>query len=380
MKNKIYKKNLRGAVSLFVVIFFSLLITVVVVGFVRIALKDQQAATALNLSQSAYDSAQAGVEDAKRAIIRLNNICNTASASYSAALCSTTTSLIDSINPGCFDAVNSIATPVSGEVKIQQSTGDTVSAALDQAYTCVTITRNTVDFVGKLTADESKVIKLKGESAFNKIQIEWFNTKNLPTNSTTIDLQPYTNLPTTFPSNRPPVMRAHLIQTGPTFSADNMNNTATNSSLFLYPVTGSTSTLSFAIDAPQTPTKQPSVVGCKNSLASGGYSCTVILNLPLPLGGTVANREALLDLKALYNSTDYRVTLWMDAAQVKFNNVQPMVDSTGRANSLFRRVQSRLELVDAYSYPSSAVEISGNFCKDFSVTDQIGDYQNNCTP
>jgi Tfp pilus assembly protein PilX len=377
MRKSLRIKNHKGAVSLFVVIFFSLLVTVVVVGFVRLALKDQQAATAQNLSQSAYDSAQAGVEDAKRALVRLNTVC----ASGNVGLCNAAIANIDSTT--CNASVSDIAVVSNGEVKIQQSTGDAASA-LDQAYTCVTITRNTTDFVGKLTADEAKVIPLVGVAPFNNIKIEWFSTKDLPTNTTAVALDTsFTKLPlsSSYVTNKPPVMRTHLIQVGGTFNADNMNNNKTNASLFLYPVSGvADSGVNFTWDVPQTATKKPYTVRCSNSLATGGYACSITLPLPDPISGNLNNRTALLELKALYNSANYRVTLYNGATAVKFNNVQPEVDSTGRANGLFRRVQSRLELVDAYAYPSSEVETTGNFCKNFSITDQTADYSNSCNP
>ena len=62
------KRKESGAASLFAVIFSAMLLTILAAGFVKLMLKDQQQAINNDLSQSAYDAALAGVEDAKRVI------------------------------------------------------------------------------------------------------------------------------------------------------------------------------------------------------------------------------------------------------------------------------------------------------------------------
>lgn len=383
----IYNKQ-RGAVSLFIVVFATLLITIISVGFVGIMVQDQQQASTADLSQSAYDSAQAGVEDAKRALLRFQSFCadggdcSTGSTEYQKITSST-----------CNDSVSALKDiDASGdEVKIQTGGSNT----LDQAYTCVKIRLNTVDYLGTLSANESKVIPLNGVGDFNTIQIEWFSSRDISSNTgSVVNLQSdgQTPLLQSWPVNRPSILQAQLIQFGNNgFSLSDLDSANNSDTLFLYPSTIGVSPISFLNDMHLVPTGKPQLVKCSSSLQINNYACSVQITLPVPVNG--GSRTAFLRLGALFNNTSFRVVLLNNATTVEFNAVQPEVDSTGRTNDLFRRVLARVELTDTnFPYPEAAVDITGNFCKDFAVTDNVDDYAmantitnggntiNGCTP
>ena len=58
-----------GLVSIIVVMFTAILLMVVSTGFIRIMVQEESRASNNNLSRTAYESAVAGVEDGKRAIM-----------------------------------------------------------------------------------------------------------------------------------------------------------------------------------------------------------------------------------------------------------------------------------------------------------------------
>lgn len=379
-----------GAVSLFIVIFTMLLITIVTVSFIRITLQDQQQASNQDLSQSAYDSAQAGVEDGKRAILQYQTICaNDMSANHKA--CSDAAATITS--PSCNQGLAGIQTVTGGEVKVQQtqSAGD---VTLDQAYTCVTINLQTANYLGSLDASASKVVPLvaPASGSFNTVTLQWFSPQDVgAANNYAVDLLPFGSsvypLVSPWPANRPSLMRAQLFQVGSSFTLANLDASAPTQSdantLFLYPsATPANTTKLFTSDSHTTPKAAgngPQAVTCKTDVSSGGYACSVDLTLPDPING--GTRVAYLRLSALYNKTNYSVTLSNSGSPVKFDGVQPEIDSTGRANDLFRRVQSRVDVTDP-AYPDAAVDITGSLCKDFSVTNNVADYvvSPTCTP
>ena len=111
------------------------------------------------------------------------------------------------------------------------------------------------------------------------------------------------------------------------------------------------------------------------------------LRLPNPIGGG-SDRTAFLRLTPFYNATHFQIVLSNGDPSaaggiIKFKDVQPIVDSTGRANDMFRRVESRVDLYNTnFPYPDATIDITGNFCKNFAVSNDPATYQtsNTCTP
>jgi Tfp pilus assembly protein PilX len=379
----------NGAVSLFVVIFTMLLISIITVGFVRLMLRDQQQATTTDLSQSAYDSSLVGVEDGKRAILRYQSIC-AADITPGKALCAAAAAVINKTT--CNDGLANVATVKDNQVYVQSNEN---ANTLDQAYTCVKMNLQTPNYLGTLQSNQSKVVPLVTTpgSRFNTVTLDWYSSQDVGSSSNlTTDLQSLgsAKLPLfgTWSPNRPSLMRAQLMQFGNSFTLDNFDNNATATesnanTLYLYPSSkvGNSNKSFGALDIRKsyTPGSGPQAVTCLNSVASGNYACSVTLTIPDPIGG--GNRTTYLRLSAFFNQTHYRLTLGNSGVTVPFDGVQPQIDSTGRANDLFRRVQSRVEIIDP-AYPDGEVDITGSLCKDFTITDKPVDYVANpaCTP
>ncbi len=387
-----------------------LLVTVVTVGFVRLMVADQQQASNNDLSQSALDSAMAGVEDAKRALIKYQQDCK-----VSVVRCGEAAQVVSGAdgrgavcNAGLREVVGTGVE--AGEIRVQQSVGD---QALDQAYTCVKIMLKTPNYEGNLAANTSQLVPLISDTAFDRVVIEWFSDKNVASEGggSNVDLegvgsgQPlYTR--GEWPSNRPSLMRAQVIQYANTFTVGNFDavkGTQSNgATMFLYPTSqpniGAKSFTEYdnrktdiaPNPLPKDSVTTPTAVSCKSNLNSGGYACKSELILPQAIGASGNERTAFLRLASFYNASAFRITLSNGAFNpenplatlAEFDSVQPEIDSTGRANDLFKRVVSRVSLFDTtFPYPEGTIDITGDFCKDFAITKtQYIPGPNGCTP
>ena len=372
-----------GAVSLFAVIFGAMLLTIVTIGFMRLMIMDQRQSSNNDLSQSAYDAALAGVEDAKR-VVRAAQTGNIQAVGV----------LNGPINCNMVAASGVVGGSISGDTIIQTGTG--AGKRFDQAYTCVKITMKSQDFIYKSIEDKSQLIPLRATSSFNKISIEWYrrdDESNLGSaNAVNTEISTTGELPArnSWHSNTPQLMRVQLINPGPTFNLSTLDTTGVTS--FFRPnvlrsdVAGQdgTAVSSKTSDRPRATdgnehNNGTNIVSCSKTFKfSGEYSCKAVIDVDEIAAGS---ETAFLRLTSIYKGGSVKVSLQKtDGTIVNFDGVQPIVDSTGRASNLFRRVEARLQIGDDFAYPDNAVELKNSLCKDFSVSGSGSAVAGRCKP
>lgn len=381
-----YRGKERGATALVIVMFAVLLFITVTVGFMKIMSLEQSRSNDNELSQGAYDSALAGIEDGKRVLAA----CAADAASEACTVLAG--------EPTCttVSAAKIVKAEANGEVYLKTSLGAN-GTDFQQSYTCVKISRNTRDYRGTLRLDESNVVPLTVASsdAFDTVHFYWYAKdpasplkKPALSNVASPLLPKLVDWDNTGNAANPPLMRLQLMQFSSTgFRQSDFDSDGASHTLYLYPNSSGVTTLNFAADGRRSGTLAPSLVRCADDFVNDGYACEATIKLPDPIGmdGDMKNRRAYLRITAIYNAADYKIILENSSGgSVDFNGVQPSIDSTGRAADVFRRVDARVELVDPNEgllYPRATVDITHNFCKSFIVALDPADYNDGgCDP
>lgn len=385
MKLRNIYQSKKGVASLYAVVFATILFGVITLSFVRIILSEARQSGDDELSQSAYDSALAGVEDAKRAVNAYYACLN---GGKGQAYCDANYNPFDATCDQFSRSTSNLKKVLGyqnaeGEIKIQE-TSTTLDrndeTTTDQAYTCITMSREVEDYRSTLTTDTRvRVIPIGIDSGqlnrVARIEFKWFSENN----STTLD-RLYKNkaLMKKSETSNVPVISLTLLYTDAKFTISSFNNsTATNyDTMILLPseegADGATDTIGWGsiTSAGNSDTKnEPFSIKC----SKGEFACKASLSVDghLPAGG-----NAVLVASMPYGETvtDFVVTMYDSAGNIiNFEGAQISVDSTGRANQLYRRVETRLDPVDSYfPYPQFAAELDGEggseLMKNFWIT------------
>lgn len=392
--NKNFKK---GGVSIFIVIVVGVLVSIMSASFLRLMFRDQEQASKLDLSQSAYDSAQAGVEDAKRFLRIFRSACGPSGTGDFEGGHYDCNAMRDAIrSDSCYVLATAGIGNANSETIIQTTSGAggaSNDASLNQAYTCVKLRMNTADFLGRTNDGSPSVINLKGTAAFDRVRIRWHSRENM-TNGNNIALDSLSN-PSVRPridsrnwrnQNRPAILKAQFYGYVPHIgmSSSDMDTPYPDdgngaSEMLFYP-TNSTSALSSSVSNMPTVRRNESssqattdytFTRCSDRMDanSNTYACQTTVNI----GRSVDPRDVLyLRLTPLMNDSNFKVELLNGDNVVDFAGVQPKVDSTGRANTQLRRVESRIGFNDtSFPVPLFSAQTENEkepICKDFSVT------------
>jgi Tfp pilus assembly protein PilX len=371
--SSLYKNAESGLVAIFSVMFFIVLITVITISFLRIMVQGERQATDDQLAASALNAAESGVEDAKRLLVRCmsnppNNISNQCDSALAQTNC-----------PGVLSN-GTLRTDLGLNYSATEGVQVSSDASYLQHYTCLLIDLESQEYLGELTGPHDAVfIPLRATGNFNTIEFSWHDTR------------PEANgAPVAYPSvfqlpkqpeweagNYPAFVRLQYIQHGNVFNVNDLEESSRT--VFLSPSDTGNNDFNLAdVDSRVGARNKasPVPVDCIPTGSSGErYACSVEIDLG---GNITSSTNAYLRVVSLYGGTHFQVRLKSGNTVVSWDGVQPVVDVTGKANDVFRRVETRIRLDNPVIMPNFAIESGTDFCKDFMVTDDTADYSNNC--
>ena len=421
MKN-LAKKFKKGAASFYIVAFATLILVVVASSFAVVIISEVSRTSNDDLSQSAYDAALAGAEDAKLAYSNYR-ACLEKNPNYIDALSGDAWVNCQDIvywmrHPDC-DMVAHILGRIgkyeSGEVLIRETTtSGSGSSSMNEAYTCVMVETNLSDYrVGLSSSNSYQVVKVDlGEGVraadIEAVKISWYsqreggvyNFTNVLSATNRVAFQPVNATKTA----TPPTIEVGLVQTANTFTLEQLNGpsvgaTTDRATMYFVPTNSKAMALTQVennyvgiyngninkITAAQIAATNnhmknlPFVVYCDPN-SSEEFVCSTTMVLPEPIGGARSDETFMFAVRLPYEQPDTDLSLEficknnnscsvitnpdgsVTASDVaKVDGVQVVIDSTGRANDLYRRIEIRLEATDSmFTYPIYTTQVLGN--------------------
>ncbi len=414
------QKTKKGAAAIMVVIIITMVTGVIALSFVRLMLLNASNTNDYSLSDSAYNSALAGVEDAKVALLKYQKCRNNNDSSSD---CSAIINAIetDEESQSC-DILNTIlyGDDASKGTETYITSGDYgQNSIIDQAYTCVKMSMDS-DYTDTLSeSDSSRLIPVRvrgGVGQIKSFKISWFSDQNAQDAQSTssyrlsvdrsnnyyrpaggygqqtVGTDSYDEEITggrfTQDVRKPSVLRVDFYQSSASFDLNSFyagKELATNRFSILFNPTkeGSGPYVNLVPEgsAAHTSTKSMNIpvdIKCEDVDDTDGsaYKCYSIVNIPKNLNGDSKNDDTMfmrVSLPYAAPNTDFNIKLYNgDAAsgnEVLFSGVQAVIDSTGRAADQFRRVEARVNLANPdFPYPEYALALEGNLEKSFWIT------------
>ena len=384
----------EGAASFYVVAFSTLILMIIATSFAAIIISEVTRTMNDDLSQSAYDSAMAGIEDAKLAFYNYQN-CLAQQNGESGGMTSNCVGIIDSMNSNnsgnedCDMVAKMIGRGEEGVV-IEESNTDSIGNNMQQAYTCVTMSNKVSNYWSTLSSSNLvRVFKAKFDdgvaaSQIDRVKLSWFSEQDA------INGKAYNNFENnkvvfrktmgidSKPASAPPTVSLAMIQTADTYTMSDFDVTKdgrTNRAMvYLVPTESGSSGVAgnhnvaanntitaaqFAKSNDKTLENVPFTVACNGT----EFACSATIELPKPIGGERNDDTFLFAIGLPYGEPNTEISLefFGDGVQascvdedncddasssdesLKLKDVQIAVDSTGKANDLYRRVSVRLD-------------------------------------
>ena len=429
----------KGAASFYVVAFSTLILLIVVASFTALVVAQITRSSNDDLSQSAYDSALAGIEDAKLAYYNYQSCVvqgvapkKPADGKASGFDCSEIVWMVENASDDC-----DVVAKVLGR-NYKDEEGNLVGVSIDevkgknnsdnrnnmqQSYTCAKIQTSLKDYRSSVSsANPMKVVKVKldnmgrsdvNANAVKKVKLSWgsdLNNADVQLSNFSDGRVEYPQIKGNVKAANPPTIAFTLVQAEAEFDMSSFDLAEKNGSdyrtnrgmIYLTPVAANASLTSTSgkdknyngtafgwdEDAQMKVNKigADKIVDSNNAAVENyaygvncpdagteQFACAAMIDLPKPIessgdGITVRSDDNFIVVVSLPygSSTDFMLEFFCgdvmcgkekvfcedgdtacvaekETKQVNLKGMQIGVDSTGKANDLFRRVDTRLE-------------------------------------
>lgn len=335
------QKNEQGLVSIVVTVVLMMVITVIVLSFASISRREQRNALDRQLSTQAFYAAESGINDAKKVLETwVTNNDPKLNVTYMSE---------------CTGAT-SFATAASLTLPVQ------IAGSGAASYTCVFVDP-AVSQIETTASDAQQIfpIKLLGGAQVQTLNVYWDDT----TGGTDFSGCPAPPVnPISWPATcNAPILRLELV---------NASDLTTSKVFFVYPHATIRDTLDYSTAGSGAGAGNGATArGACNS--GGPKKCLITIS---GLNGT----SYYLRIKGVYKSMALTITPNAPATD-KFVGAQTIIDVTGKASDVLRRIQVRLNTNSFSSnVPLYGLVGTDKICKKFSIYGTTATDEGSCSP
>lgn len=316
------QRDERGMASFLITLFIMMVIGLIIIGFAQLTRRDQRQSLDRQLSVQANYAAETGINDAVRYLQTNPNFEKTDCGEAS---------------PG----------------QLLSGYNNVLDAGSNISYSCVLIDATPGDLRKQDIGFSSNVVfpvQLASGAGINSITFQW--AAKSASNTATSCPNAYN-----YPVNRNPacqigLLRIDMVPYGLAASPSRTNFIDNLFTVFAHPVVGGPTSVGYTTNAGSNPTATDG--GCSANV------CTLTVSIS---GGT--NRY-FVRLNSIYALSDVTITANGGGPGNELVGAQAVIDSTGVASDVTKRIQVRIPLAGTDSLPGFAIQTQNSQCKRFA--------------
>jgi Tfp pilus assembly protein PilX len=326
-QSKYLRTNQSGMASIMITMITMIVVSLIVLGFATISRREQGNTLDQQLSTQAFYAAETGIEDARNVIMndvktnqpilpKTNCATNTGGATYPTG------------NQTVLDAAHSVS------------------------YTCLLVNPNVTSVVFDGVDQQSKVLPISATQTITSVVVSWTPTSNpAPSTANCPGSAVHTFSPATQWTCDYGVLRMDLVPTQGALTRGGLESSTLTS--FFEPVkAGGSPNLSYAGSVGKA---NVTPVNC------AGTQCSVTIV------GLSATDDLAMRLNSIYQASNVTINAYHGGTLLDLSG-QVMVDATGNANGVLRRIQVRIPTTYSSNLiPDDAIQSNAAICKRFEV-------------